>query len=127
MVEKLYSHAQKDGLLVDNIEQEQPNSNKQKHPIHRHPREIFAISGLLPGGRRFTRPLTVVIEYDDEEVVVSEPRYYMHASGPTKEEALTAFRRIFSNYLDLLAKREKTLGPPLRDQLSYLRDVITTE
>lgn len=87
----------------------------------------YMISGRLPEGRRLTHPITVVIEYDDEEVIVTEPRFHMHASGPTKEEALAAFRRIFSGYLDVLTRREKTLGPPLRDQLHYLRSVIASE
>ncbi len=85
------------------------------------------ITGALPGGRRLTRPLTVMIEYDDEEVVVSEPRFHMHASAPTEAEALNAFRRILSGYLDSLTRREKTLGLPLQDQLNYLRSVITSK
>ncbi len=85
------------------------------------------ITGFLPGGRRLTHPLIVMVEYDDEEVVVSEPRFHMHASAPTEAEALAAFRRIFSGYLDSLTRREKTLGPQLRDQLNYLRSVIASE
>ncbi len=85
------------------------------------------ITGSLPGGRRLTRPLTVMIEYDDEEVVVSEPRFHMHASAPTEAEALNAFRRILSGYLESLTRREKTLGPPLQDQLNYLRSIITSK
>ena len=85
------------------------------------------ITGLLPGGRRLTRPLTVAVEYDDGEVIVSEPLFHMHAAAPTEAEALEAFKRIFSGYLDLLTRREKTLGPQLRDQLNYLRSIIVSE
>jgi len=85
------------------------------------------ITGFLPGGRCLTRPLTVMIEYDEEEVVVSEPRFHMHASAPTEAEALNAFRRILSGYLDSLTRREKTLGSPLQDQLNYLRSIITSK
>lgn len=85
------------------------------------------ITGLLPGGRRLTRPLTVAVEYDDGEVIVSEPLFHMHAAAPTEAEALEAFKRIFSGYLDSLTRREKTLGPQLRDQLNYLRSIIVSE
>ena len=88
---------------------------------------ITNIDGPLPGGRHLVHPITVVIEFDDGEVVVSEPEFHMHASAPTENEALNAFRRILSGYLDSLARREKTLGPQLRDQLNYLRSVIVSE
>ena len=96
-------------------------------PLRQPPTVITNIEGLLPGGKRLIHPITIVIEYDDGEVIVSEPNFHMHASAPTENEALNAFRRIFSGYLDLLALREKTLGPQLRDQLNYLRSVITSE
>lgn len=91
------------------------------------PPTVREISGSLPGGRRFAYPITIVIECDEEEVVVSEPVFHMHASGPTEVAALNAFRRIISGYLDSLTRREKTLGPALRDQLDYLRSVIVSE
>lgn len=85
------------------------------------------ITGLLPGGRRLNRPLAVMVEYDDGEVIVSEPLFHMHAATPTEAEAIEAFKRIFSGYLDSLTRREKTLGPQLRDQLYYLRSVIASD
>jgi hypothetical protein len=85
------------------------------------------ITGLLPGGRRLTRPLTVAVEYDDGEVIVSEPLFHMHAAAPTEAEALEAFRRIFSGYLDVLSSRESRLDPYLREQLAYLRSYIRPE
>jgi len=95
--------------------------------LRQHLTTITSIEGPLPGRRRLARPITIVIEFDEEEVVVSEPEFHMHASAPTEEEALIAFRRIISGYLDSLAQREKTLGPQLRDQLNYLRSVIASE
>jgi len=95
--------------------------------LRQRPTIITTIEGSLPGGKRLVHPITIVIEFDEEEVVVSEPEFHMHASAPTEKEALDAFRRIFSGYLDLLASREKTLGPQLRDQLNYLRSVIASE
>ncbi len=88
---------------------------------------ITPLEGSLPGSRRLVRPITIVIEFDDDEVVVSEPEFHMHASAQTEEGALVAFRRIISGYLDSLARRKKTLGPQLRDQLNYLRSIIASE
>jgi len=95
--------------------------------LRQHPTIITNIEGPLPGGRRLIHPITIVIEFDDEEVVVSERRFHMHASAPTEAEALNAFRRILSGYLDSLTRREKTLGQPLLEQLNYLRSIITLE
>ncbi len=85
------------------------------------------ITGTLPGGRWLTHPLGVKVEYDNEEVVVSEPRFHIHASAASEAEALAAFRRIFSGYLDVLASREDKLDSYLREQLAYLRSYITAE
>jgi len=85
------------------------------------------ITGSLPGGRRLIRPLRVAVEYDDGEVIVSEPLFHMHAAAPTEAEATNAFKSIFSGYLDSLTRREKTLGPQLYDQLNYLRSIIASE
>jgi len=87
---------------------------------------VRVIDGPLTEGRRLAFPLTIVIEHDDGEVIVSEPHFYMHASGPTEAEAIMAFRRIFSGYLDILASQEQTLSPQLIDQLQYLRSAIRT-
>jgi hypothetical protein len=51
----------------------------------------------------------------------------MHAAAPTEAEALEAFRRIFSGYLDVLSSRESRLDPYLREQLAYLRSYIRPE
>jgi len=95
--------------------------------LRQHPTIITNIEGPLPDGRRLIHPITIVIEFDDEEVVVSERRFHMHASVPTETETLNAFRRILSGYLDSLTRREKTLGQPLLEQLNYLRSIITLE
>lgn len=91
------------------------------------PTNFRTITGSLPGGRRLIRPLRVTVEYDDGEVIVSEPLFHMHAVAPTEAEATNAFKRIFSGYLDSLTRREKTLGPQLYDQLNYLRSIIASE
>jgi hypothetical protein len=90
------------------------------------PIKVRTIFGPLPYGRQLTHPLSVVVDYDDEtqEYIVSEPRFYMHASAPTEVEAIPSFRRVFSGYLDVLTAQEEKLGPRLREQLQYLRSYI---
>jgi hypothetical protein len=46
--------------------------------------------GSLAGNRQLAKPLTVSIEYDDGEIIVSEPDFHMHASGPTEADAIAA-------------------------------------
>ncbi len=89
-----------------------------------HPPHLVTITGSLPGGRRFAGQFNVLIDYDDGEVVVSEPRFHIHASGSTIPEALTAFRRVFSVYLDVLSSEEKDLDAYMLEQLRYLRSNI---
>ncbi len=88
------------------------------------PQTFQTITGPLPGGRRLTRPLTVVIKADDEEIVVSEPCFHLHAVGSTISEALAEFRHILSEELDELTADEEELGPRLQAELQYLRDLI---
>ena len=84
------------------------------------------ITGSLPGGKQLTRPLKVKLAYDDGEVVVSEPRFHIHAVGSTRIEALIEFRRILSEERDDLTTDEEELGPRLKAELQYLRDLIRT-
>lgn len=85
---------------------------------------MASIAGALPGGKRLARPLVVLVEYADGEVVVSETLFHMHAAGPTEREAMEAFRRVFAEYLPFLEEREADLGVHLRNQLAYLRSAI---
>jgi len=88
------------------------------------PLTSLEIAGSLPGGKKLTRPLKVTIAYDDGEVVVSEPYFHIHAVGTTRVEALTEFRCILSEELDDLTADEEELGPRLKAELQYLRDLI---
>jgi hypothetical protein len=85
-----------------------------------HSPQLVTITGPLPGERRFAGPFDVLIDYDDGEVVVSEPRFHIHASASTITEALTEFRRVFSGYLDVLSSEEKDLDGYMQEQLRYL-------
>ena len=90
--------------------------------------EIFlTIAGFLPGRRWLTYPIVVKIEDDDGEYVVTELKYHMHGEGATIPEAIGAFRRIFSGYLELLSEEEDNLSSYLHEQLEYLRSAIRTE
>ena len=103
-----------------------PNAKIASEPSIFSPLTSLKITGFLPGGRQLTRPLDVVIAYDDGEVIVSEPRFHIHAVGTTRVEALTEFRRILSEELDELTADEEELGPRLQLELQYLRDLIRT-
>ena len=74
-----------------------------------------------------TYPIIVKIEDDDGEYVVTELKYHMHGEGSTIPEAIEAFRRIFSGYLDILSEEEDNLSSYLYEQLEYLRSAIRTE
>lgn len=84
------------------------------------------ITGNLPGGKRLIRPIDVKIAYDDEEVIVSEPLFHIHAVGASVTEALKEFRCILSEELDELAADEEELGTRLKLELQYLRTLIET-
>lgn len=105
-------------------EQKHGSSQNMTFPLEWPTPSMRTIDGHLTGRKWLAHPLQVQVEYDDGEVVVSEPHFHMHASAPTETEAIAAFRRIFSGYLDLLASQEETLGAHLRDQLAYLRSSI---
>lgn len=85
------------------------------------------ITGSLPYDRHLTRPLRIDVEWDEFNWLVSEPEFNMHAVGPTAEEAVEHFRAIFSGYVDVLTERERTLGPALTAQLTYLRSYTSND
>lgn len=100
-------------------------SEAEQHAITL-PLTSFKITGSLPDERQLTQPLDVRIAYDDSEVIVSEPFFHIHAVGATVTEALTAFRRILVEELDELTADEEELGPRLKAELQYLRNLIRT-
>ena len=88
------------------------------------PTIFLSIAGSLLGRRWLTYPIIVKIEDDDGEYVVTELKYHMHGEGSTIPEAIEAFRRIFSGYLDILSEEEDNLSSYLHEQLEYLRNAI---
>ncbi len=90
------------------------------------PTIFVSITGPLPGGRWLTYPIVVKIEDDEGEFVITELKYHMHGEGSTIPEAIEAFRRIFSGYLDILSEEEDNLSSYLHEQLEYLRSAIRT-
>ncbi len=91
---------------------------------------FFFIEGPLCEGRELVRPLLVEIvdedreEGEDREFLVSEPKYHIHGVGKTITDAIAAFKRIFSGYLDILAEEEDRLSANLQEQLKFLRSMI---
>src|SRR5260221_445535 len=88
-----YSLEKKEHAFMSETEQEQQRSDEISLPVDPPPPTFLKITGPLPGGRQLTRPLDVKIAYDDGEVVVSEPRFHIHAVGPTIAQALVELRR----------------------------------
>lgn len=88
---------------------------------------FLTIAGFLAGRRWLTYPIVVKIEDDDGEYVVTELKYHIHGEGSTLPEAIEAFRRVFSGYLDILSEEEDNLSSYLHEQLEYLRSAIRTE
>jgi hypothetical protein len=86
-----------------------------------------SLIGQLPGGRRLVSPIVVKVEDDCGEFVVSDLKYHIHGEGPTIPEAIEAFKRIFSGYLDVLSEEENNLSPYMHEQLAYLRSSIRVE
>lgn len=104
-----------------------PDAHSPTQQTVTQPPIFLSIGGRLPGGRWLSSPITVKIEEDDGEFVVSELKYYMHGEGSTISEAIEAFKRIFSGYLNVLSEEENNLSSYMHEQLEYLRSVITTE
>jgi len=74
-------------------------------------------------------PVTIrlLIEHDGDEVLVSESRFHIHATGSTKEEALENFWRVFFGYEEVLTKDENALSEYMQAQLKYVREVKAWE
>ncbi len=91
---------------------------------------FFFIKGTLCESRELVCPLLVEIveedreEGEDGEFLVGEPQYHMHGVGKTIPDAIAAFKRIFSGYLDILAEEEDCLSVNLQEQLKFLRSMI---
>src|SRR6516225_9610679 len=85
---------------------------------------VLTIDGLLPNGKYLKHPISVRLENDEGEILVSEPRFSLHASGLTLQEAIGAFKSVLSDEFDALAEDEHKLAPRLIAQLQYLRNII---
>lgn len=104
-----------------------PDAHTPTQQIVTQPPIFISVGGQLPGGRWLSHPIIVKIEDDDGEFVVSELKYHMHGEGSTILEAIEAFKRIFSGYLDILSEEENNLSSYMYEQLEYLRSAIRTE
>jgi hypothetical protein len=60
-------------------------------------------------------------------VVVSEPQFHMHGQGPSPEAAIDDFRHVLVDELESLHDDEMHLSTHLRNQLAYLRSLISPE
>lgn len=104
-----------------------PNAHTPTQQPVTPPPVFISIGGPLPDGRWLSHPIIVKIEDDYGEFVVSELKYHIHGEGSTVLEAIEAFKRIFSGYLDILSEEEDNLSIYMHEQLEYLRSAIRTE
>jgi hypothetical protein len=104
-----------------------PDAHTPSQQSFTQPPLFISIGGQLSEKRRLTHPIIVKIEDDDGEFVVSELKYHIHGEGSTIREAIDAFKRIFSGYLDILSEEENNLSSFMYEQLEYLRSAIRTE
>lgn len=114
--------SRKGQAFMHKIEREQQDTHNFAIPTP----TFITIDGPLDEGKCLARPLVVQIGHDGEEILVSEPYFYIHASASTLPEAINEFKRILAEELDILTEDEKELGPRLRTQLQYLRSIIRT-
>lgn len=84
----------------------------------------MTLEGSLPGGRWLSTPLRVKVEEDEGEILVSEPDFFIHASGATVPEAVAEFRRVLVEEMELLTADEAKLSQRLKAELRYLLNHI---
>jgi hypothetical protein len=101
-----------------------PNGATPYHPPIASTPIFITLDGILPEGKRFSHPLVVQIEDEDGEILVSEPRFYIHASAFTIQDAVVEFKRVLVDELEALTSDEEKLSSRLRAQLHYLRTII---
>ena len=95
------------------------NLVEQHYPLN------VALSGKLSADKVINDALDVVIDYEDDEYIVSEPRFHIHGSGPTQAKAIEAFIRIISQIYDDLNEEADHLSKRMQAQLGYLQSKIT--
>jgi hypothetical protein len=90
------------------------------------PRQAGLI-GDLPGNRQLTKPLTVNLIWAKKQWRITEPTWLLSSAGPTIRKAVANFRRMLSDYLDVLNEPEEDLRviQDLYDDIKrYLREMI---
>lgn len=83
--------------------------------------------GPLVDGRRLAKPLTVVVEWDGDYWLVTEPMFYSHTIGKTIPKAIKHFRRCLVDGFELLDRHRGSMSQWLLDELEYFRGMITQD
>lgn len=84
------------------------------------------LQGKLPKNKKIKGDLPIVIDFEDGEYIVSEPKFHIHGSGMTRDQALLAFTRILSEIYDELVEESDHLGKRMKEQFDYLQTKIET-
>jgi hypothetical protein len=85
------------------------------------------VDGPLPFGYRLLHPVYALVLRDDDEVIVTEPRFHIHGYGPALQEAKDDFLHVLAESYEVLQDDEHRLDPYLQGQLAYLRSVIAAQ
>lgn len=83
--------------------------------------------GTLVKGRRLAKPLTVLVQWDGDYWLVTEPMFYNHTIGKTIPKAIKHFRRCLVDDFEFLDKHRGPMSQWLQDELEYFRNMIVEE
>lgn len=88
------------------------------YPMHRF------LQGRLSRNKRIKGQIPIIIDFDEGEYIVSEPKFHIHGSGMTQDKAIAAFARIISEIYDELVEESDHLSNRMKAQLEYLQSII---
>lgn len=84
----------------------------------------LTLKGGLTRNYRLAKPFTVLIQWDAEYWLITEPTYFNHAIGSTIPKAIAHFRRALADDFEFLAKYERAMSLWLLNELAYFREMI---
>ena len=83
------------------------------------------IDGDLPGNRKLKGPIPVLLDFADDEYIITEENFYNYSARETLDEAVSTFFQNLSDSYDSLLEEENNLGEHLQAELEYFRSIIT--
>jgi hypothetical protein len=87
-------------------------------------REVFYVTGDLPGGYRLRYALPVVVEIEASEYVAEQPQLALHAFGETPADAILSLRDEIVEHYTMLTEAGERVSPRLSRQRDEMRRVL---